>query len=528
MLTAEHFASALKLIRSVPPPPAECVIVSKEFAEELERRIEEEASPVEATLPAFELPAGLLTAPWGHQDEGYQRGRQILSQEVAFILAAEMGVGKTFIATLLALGLNARSVLIVCPLRVISSWKTQLAQYLPSGSYCLAALDDRLGGKKKKTSVADRLAEAVRLSRLAEATGARFFLAINYDSFYRDGINDFLIKRKWGVVIYDESHKIKAAGSKSSMFAKRLRGSAEKVILASGTFLAHSPLDAYGQMRAADPKVLGTSAAAFRSQYAKLGGPNKQWVVGYQNTEELENKLAPFTWRKTKAEALPYLPEETEAEFATELVPAARKVYDEFEADLITAIEGETLSATNALTKILRLQQICGGGVPTDDGRYHIVDTSKRALLVDTLEDLGPVPSVIFCRFRSDIDAAHEACKLAGRTSKELSGQRNDLEEWQAGEGDDLVVQVQSGSVGISLVRASTAIYYSLSCSLVEYDQSRSRLHRPGQKNTVTYIYLTIQDSIDQKILKALRARKDVVTEIMNEIQRKSNESIGN
>lgn len=81
---------------------------------------------------------------------------------------------------------------------------------------------------------------------------------------------------------------------------------------------------------------------------------------------------------------------------------------------------------------------------------------------------------VVFCRFRSDIDAAHEACTQslpkhkdaqgnALPVSLELSGTRDELERWQAGEAQALVVQVQSGSVGISLVRANVAIYYSLS-----------------------------------------------------------------
>jgi SNF2 family DNA or RNA helicase len=104
----------------------------------------------------------------------------------------------------------------------------------------------------------------------------------------------------------------------------------------------------------------------------------------------------------------------------------------------------------------------------------------------------------------------------------ELSGTRDELERWQAGEAQALVVQVQSGSVGISLVRASVAIYYSLSSNLVEYDQSRSRIHRPGQKRPCTYIYLTCQGTIDQKILAALRARQDVIESIMRSVAEKA------
>jgi SNF2 family DNA or RNA helicase len=351
------------------------------------------------------------------------------------------------------------------------------------------------------------------------------------------------------------------------MFAKRLLPHAAARVLASGTPLAHSPLDVFAQFRAAAPAIFGPSYAAFKARYARLGGPDKKWIVGYQNTEDLERRMAPLTWRKTKAEALPYLPEQIDVEYTTELCPEAARIYREIERDMVAEFQGGKLTAANCRTKILRLQQLTGGAVPDDAGHHHQVDTGKRRLLQDTLEDLGDQPSVIFCRFRSDITAAHEACEAAGRKSLELSGTRNDLEAWQSGDlvhhvtdatgcsiptvysvlhghsddrpvraaidtyfrirgidpsgpmgigdGHDLVVQIQSGSVGISLVRASVAIYYSLSSNLVEYDQSRSRIHRPGQKNACQYIYLTCQGTVDQKILKALRNRQDVIEEIM-------------
>jgi SNF2 family DNA or RNA helicase len=243
--------------------------------------------------------------------------------------------------------------------------------------------------------------------------------------------------------------------------------------------------------------------------------------------------MAPLTWRCTKREALPDLPEQIDVEYATELSASAARIYRQLEQDMISEIEGHLLTAANCLAKVLRLQQLTGGALKTDDGASHIVDDGKRKLLADTLDDLGDEPVVIFCRFRSDIDAAHDACRESLPKHKdaqghdlpvslELSGTRDELERWQAGEAQALVVQVQAGSVGISLVRASVAIYYSLSSNLVEYDQSRSRIHRPGQKRPCTYIYLTCQGTIDQKILAALRARQDVIESIMRSVAEKA------
>jgi SNF2 family DNA or RNA helicase len=353
----------------------------------------------------------------------------------------------------------------------------------------------------------------------------RHWVVINYDSFWRDPISDVLATSEWGAIIYDEVHKTKSPGSKASMMARRLRPRGKVRILATGTPMAHSPLDAYGIMRAGNDQILGKSYIAFKQRYALWAGPNNRIRVGFQNITELEEKLAPVTWRATKEEVLPDLPEKSDVDYETTLSPEAAKVYRNLEKNLISEINGNTLTAANILTKILRLQQICGGAVPDDDGKYHQIDDSKRKLLMDVVEDLGDKPFVVFCRFRSDIDAAHQACREMGVEALELSGQYNQLERWQNGEAQALIVQMQSGSTGINLTRASTAIYYSLSTSLAEWDQSQARIHRPGQKNACTYIYLLIKGTVDMKILKALRGRLEVVTAIMNNIQQRHEEA---
>ncbi len=474
----------------------------------------------------FVIPAGLRIQPWKHQVEGYQVAMRALRQYHGALLAAQMGCGKSLVATMLALGLDAKMILVACPLRVIGSWRDQLAQYI-SGPFVSAPLVDDIGSVAKRVVFAD-----ARLA-LARTTRCPFYLLVNYDVLWRPAMSAWLMKQKWDLVIYDESHRLKTPGGKASLFAKRFYGRAIYRVLTTGTPLAHCQLDAFGQFRAIAPSVFGMHYGPFKGEYAVMGGLNNGWVVGYRNEDRLAAKMAPLTWRCTKREALPDLPEEIDVEFSTELGAEAARIYRQLERDMITQVEGHTLTAANCLTKVLRLQQLTGGSLKTDDGGYHQVDDSKRNLLEDTLEDLGDQPMVIFCRFRSDIDASHAACARALPKHKdkhghdlpvslELSGKRNELERWQAGEGQALVVQMQSGSVGISLVRASVAIYFSVSTSLVEYDQSRSRIHRPGQKENCQYIYLTCTGTIDQKILAALRARQDVIESIMQSIAEKA------
>lgn len=459
------------------------------------------------------LPDGLAVKPWKHQVDAYTFAMTSLERDRAALLAAGMGCGKTLMGTMIALGRGAKLVLVVCPLRVIPSWREQLNRFL-AAPHSIAALDDKIGTTAKRAALAQNKLE------LAKLRGETLFVIANYDAFWQGALGSWVARQWWDLVIYDESHRIKSPGGKASLFARALRARTRAVVLASGTPMPHSPLDVYGQFRAAAPQVFGKSWTLFRSEFAVLGGPEKRWILGYKNVAKLEAKIAPLTYRISKREALPDLPEEQEVDYKAPFSSAeARRIYAELERDLITDVEGKVLTAANALTRILRLQQVTGGSVPTDDGVARSVCDAKRKLLVDTLEDLGDEPVVIFCRFRADIAAAHAACEAAGVKSLELSGVADDLAAWQAGEAQALVVQVQSGSEGISLVRANVAIFYSISSSLKEYDQARSRIHRPGQARKCLYIYLAIENTIDEEILAALRRRAEVIEAIMCRIQ---------
>jgi SNF2 family DNA or RNA helicase len=206
--------------------------------------------------------------------------------------------------------------------------------------------------------------------------------------------------------------------------------------------------------------------------------------------------------------------------YECELSPEALRVYLELEKDFVAEVRDGRVTAANAMVKLLRLQQVAGGWVKTDDGQYRRVDSAKQNLLADTFEDIGAgEPVVVFCRFHADLNAVHEAAKTAGFQSLELSGRRDELKRWQEGEAQVLAVQISAGGVGVDLTRARYSIYYSLSFSLGEYDQALSRVHRPGQTRPVEHIHLVARNTVDRKIMRALEKRAEVVEAVLAEIQ---------
>jgi len=249
-----------------------------------------------------------------------------------------------------------------------------------------------------------------------------------------------------------------------------------------------------------------------------MGGFQKKQVTGFQHLDELEALMKTITFRVSK-EVLD-LPPETHVTYECDLSPEALRVYRDLEADFVAEVRDGRVTAANAMVKLLRLQQVAGGWVKTDDGQYHRVDSAKQNLLADTLEDIGPKePVAVFCRFHADLDAVHEAAQTAGFESLELSGRRDELKRWQAGEAQVLAVQISAGGVGVDLTRARYSIYFSLSFSLGEYDQALSRVHRPGQTRPVEHIHLVARNTVDRKIMRALEKRAEVVAAVLAEIQ---------
>lgn len=498
-----------RLIRSSIPR----LEASEKFAELLDAKpsTPEPNAPTPEPKVTVELPAGLKTTPWRHQIEAFQFAMErLLRGAGAALLALEMGVGKTLVALMVLAAMAARRILICCPLRVVPVWQQQIERHLDL-PLIVVTLDDSAG------SVANKKKLAEETLRLAEATGRPLAVIINYDSVWRAPFAEWAEQQPWDLIIADESHRLKAPGGKASLAFKRLRSKARARLALTGTPLPHSPLDAYAQFRFLDPSIFGPSFAAFRQKYAVMGGFQKKQVTGFQHLDELEAIMKTITFRVSK-DVLD-LPPETHVTYECDLSPEALRVYRELEEDFVAEVRDGRVTAANAMVKLLRLQQVAGGWVKTDDGQYHRVDSAKQNLLADTLEDIGPnEPIVVFCRFHADLDGVHEAAKSAGFGSLELSGRRDELKRWQDGEAQVLAVQISAGGVGVDLTRARYSILYSLSFSLGEYDQCLARTHRPGQLRAVLHIHLVAKHTVDERIQHALDRRAEVVGSILQEI----------
>jgi SNF2 family DNA or RNA helicase len=205
---------------------------------------------------------------------------------------------------------------------------------------------------------------------------------------------------------------------------------------------------------------------------------------------------------------------------------SARKTYTTLYRDMVADVGSGKVTVVNALTRLLRLQQITSGFLPVEDegGTTNLqqIDTSKQELLADLLEDLpAHEPLVVFFRFTHDADSIRQKVEAAGRRYYELSGRINQLEDWKTECPGDLpagviAVQIRAGGAGVDLTRACYCAYYSLGFSLGDYDQSRRRINRPGQTRPVRFYHLIANGTVDEDVYAALKAKTDVVNHIVD------------
>lgn len=454
-------------------------------------------------------PRVIRTQPWKHQ----LVGGTLIRDQPGTLLHWSMGTGKTLTVVMAVIELELDPVLIVCPCSVLGVWAREFEKHAPGrASTCVLST---------ARSVANRRRDAERFLDMNHG-GLPRVLVINYESVWRKAFAEFVMQHRWGAIICDEGHRIKAPGSKVSMFMHRAGRQAKRRVVLTGTPLGNGPLDAYGQFRFLDDGVFGTSFTRFRATYAIVEQDRRRnypIIRGYQNITEFNRRFYSIAHRVNKEDVLD-LPDAVHETRTFELNAKARRIYNGLCRDLVADYQGGVITAANAMVLLLRLQQVTSGFAviepdDDDDGKQETipVDDGKQKMLEDLLEDLPPKePLVVLCIFRHDLDAVHAAAEATGRKSLEISGRRKDVGAiWEDGPETVCAVQIQAGGVGIDLTRACYCALYSTGFNRIWYEQALARVHRHGQERSVTYIHLHGAGTVDEYVYETLGKKTDLV-----------------
>ena len=459
------------------------------------------------------------TVPWNHQIEAWK----LIEKNPAFYLAHDMGTGKSKTAIDAITAFQPKRVLIICPKKVINVWPDQFSIH--------SAYDiDVYPFNNDKESVEQKAGRMDSLIRKSNGRPQAFVL--NYEScirqpmgmvtdkYYKIKDPGILLKYSWDFLIVDEAHRIKSPGGKTSWQIFRICRQSKKKLFMSGTPMPHDPLDIYAQYRALNPRIFGTKYVKFKARYAVMGGYLGKQIFEYQNLEDLNRRFYSIA-HEVKADDVLDLPPKIDREIFFDLKPSTMRIYKSLEKDLIAEVDSGEITADNVLVKLLRLAQITTGVLKLDDGTEKFIDTSKIERIIDFLEDIPPsAPIAIYYKFTPEGRRLKQELEKTGRTVSMVYGQKDQLKDWQEGKTNTIILQIDAGSEGIDLTRSQYCIYSSTGVKLGVYQQSRKRIHRPGQNQKVFYYHVLARNTVDISNMMALRDKKEVVDFVMRGIEK--------
>jgi SNF2 family DNA or RNA helicase len=464
------------------------------------------------------------TKPYAHQLTALEKSWN--KENYAYFM--EMGTGKTKVlidnlAMLYDKG-KVDGALIIAPKGVIGTWYNQeIPTHLPDHIDNVSVLWQALITKKQQE----------KLNSLFKLETNLHILIMNVEALSTDkGLkfaNKFLNSHKVLMAI-DESTTIKNSSAKRTKNILALSKFARYRRIMTGSPVTKNPLDLYSQCEFLSPWLLNfQSFYAFRNRYAEMKtiharGRSIQVVHKFQNIGELSDKLKEFSYRVLKEDCLD-LPDKIYVKRNITLTLEQAKIYKQMKTTALAILNGKQVTSVTVLTQLMRLHQITCGHFTADDGTTQLVKNNRIIELIDVLEEVEG-KAIIWANYQHDISEIKKAIEKKydedyavtyyGLTPQDE--RQDNISKFQ----DDprcrfLIGTPSTGGYGITLTAANTVIYYSNGYDLEKRLQSEDRAHRIGQKKAVTYVDITCEDTVDEKITKALRKKINIASEVLGE-----------
>lgn len=420
-----------------------------------------------------------------NQIELYPHQQRVLEETKQFNRTAhylDMGLGKTFTGSEKMKELDTKVNLVICQKSKIQDWYEHFKTYYKVWVYDMSNKNDFESFKH----------------HMKHEPPFPLVAIINYDLVWRrpelSQLRDFTL-------LLDESSMIKNEKAKRTKFIMKLKS--RNVILLSGTPTGGKYEELWTQAN-----LLGwnISKNVFWSQFIKthqidVGGFPIKIVTGYKNVDRLKRKLRDHGAVFMKTEEVFNLPEQVDNVIKVKPIPA----YNRFKKHRIVTIEDKELVGDTTLTKMLYERQLCG--------QYN---KHKMVALRDLLESTND-RVIIFYNFNEEYERIKKLCETLDKPVSVVNGSEKNLKNYNNHSDSVTLIQYQAGAHGLNLQLANKIIYYTLPLSSEMFEQSKKRIHRIGQNKTCFYYYLIVEGSIEEKIWRTLKMRRDYTNKLFEE-----------
>lgn len=461
---------------------------------------------------------------WDHQKKAIEKARYWAGGRRHLALFMSPGVGKT--ATLIQILREdfsrcgtLQSTLIFAPLSVCPQWKSEFAKF------------SKIPDKHIFVLTGSGKVRALSLSKIIESKHPAIVIT-NYEAVQMKEFYELLLKWRPSRVVFDESQRLKDSSGARAKLIYPLAHAAERRFLLTGTPITNGLLDIFGQYKAMDPSILGSKFIEFKKTYfydrnatmpAHVHFPDWQPLP---HTEKFLGKIIGDTSVQAKKEDCLDLPELLKIPVKVQLSAEQRRIYESMKKHFLTELNGVVSVAEFAMTKTMRLQQIIAGFVTPEDldnDIQWVKENSRLKALEDILDSIGDAKVIIWTNFKPTYKLLTKVCEKRGMNSALLTGEQSAAEKQASidtfcrGATQVLIANPAAGGVGINLVEAKYAIYYSRGYSLEQYEQSEARNYRGGseQHESIIHYHLIAEDTVDEVIAKALLEKKSVAESVL-------------
>lgn len=412
----------------------------------------------------------------------------ILNQSICCLML-DMGLGKTVI-TLTALwqlaldSFDVSRVLVIAPKRVAEdTWPKELAKW------------EHLTGLTSSLVLGSAAERKAALQRKA------FLYIIN-----RENVAWLVKNHYWDfdMVVIDELSSFKSNKAERFKAMKKVRPMVTRIVGLTGTPAPNTLLDLWPQMYLMDMgQRLGRFIGGFRDRFFLPDKRNREIIYSYKPREGAEDAIyALISDICISMKAADYLdmPERIDNRIEVSMSPKERKLYDDFQKDMVLSIDDEELDAANAAALSNKLLQMANGAVYGEDKKIIPIHDRKLDALEDLVEAANGKPLLVAYWYKHDLQRIKARFKNA-----RCIDTAKDIDDWNAGQIPLALIHPASAGHGLNLQDGGcTIVWFGLTWSLELYQQLNARLWRQGQKHTVVIHHIVTKGTHDEDVMRAL------------------------
>ncbi len=459
----------------------------------------------ETTLTPSPIPKDVKADLRPYQSEGVHWLERLRGMYLNGILADDMGLGKTLqaIAAMTQNKLKNKDSqsLIVCPTSLLYNWKEELSKFNPK---LKAAVIDGIPGQRKKT-----------LQKVSD-----FDVIITSYTLLQKDI-EIYNQIPFSYAILDEAQHIKNRGTRNAKSVKMIQA-AHRLIL-TGTPIENSLDELWSLMDFLMPGFLSTYDR-FLEKYIRVQGSQQ-----VQNIEYLRKKVSPFILRRMKSDVLQDLPPVAEIVYHCQLTTVQLDLYRSYASsardELVKLVERDGFDKVqiHVLATLTRLKQICCHPAIFAKEKAETGDSAKYEMLWELLQTLvqSGHKTVIFSQYTRMLQIMREDFEQRGIAFSYLDGSSKNRLDIVKDFNDNpnipvFLVSLKAGGTGLNLVGADTVIHYDMWWNPAVEAQATDRVHRIGQKNSVSSYKLITLNTIEEKIVEMQRRKKGLVKKVVS------------